>query len=172
MAKFLFQNLDAEIRALMLQEIQNDVQAEKLFLSDRLNEQGKASYQNYLIQCVESSDEEVLEQLLTLNEHFKPTYLRLDKPAKMPSNASNLLCSSEFNRYYIRAVCILGLNNSIEDVEIYRARESSRTRPESEAKIGTFLSCKDLLDDLRNSIGTEPKLFPEINSGLCVKINL
>jgi len=172
MAKFNFLNLDSETRTLMLQEIQSDFENGKLYLSDRLNEIGKENYHPFLVQCVESSDEEVFEQLLTLNEHFNPTYFRQGKPVKMPSNASTLLCSSEFNRYYIRAICIRALNNSIEEVEIYRARESSWTRAESEAKIGTFLSSQDLLDDLRTSIGSEPKLFPEINSGLCLKISI
>lgn len=170
MAKFNFLNLDAETRRLMLLEIESDLSSQRLYVSDRLNDIGKKSYQNYLIQSVKEGDEESLEKLLDIATHFNSTYLRQGKAVKMPSNASTLLCQSEFNRYYIRAICQRAINDKIETLEIYRARESSWTRQESEAKIGSTISAKDLLQDLRESIGIEPKLFPEINSGLCAKI--
>jgi hypothetical protein len=170
MAKFNFSNLDSETRDLMLSEIKNDINDENLYISERLNEDGQENYESYLIKSVKSGDEETLEELLDINSHFNATYLRQGNPVKMPSNASKLLSQSEFNRYYIRAICLKAIKNDIEFVEIYRARESSWTRPESEAKIGNKISAKELLNDLRNSIGTEPKLFPEINSGLSIKI--
>ena len=170
MAKFKFQNLDDETRELMLTEIQSDIEHSKLYISERLNQLGKDNYKGYLLKSVKEGDEEILEKLLDINTHFKPTYLRQGEIVKMPSNASKLLAQSEFNRYYIRAICIRALNNNKNEVQISRARESSWSRPESEAKIGTFISAKDLLEDLRNSIGTAPKLFPDINSGLSVKL--
>src|ERR1044072_1856616 len=170
MGKFNFQNLDEETRKLMLEEIEDDIRQQKLYLSDRLNITGQENYQNYLLLSVTSGDEATFEKLLDINTHFNPTYLRLGKPVRMPSNASALLCQSEFNRYYIRALCLKAVSGNIENVQIYRARDSSWARPESEAKIGSFISAADLLEDLRESVGIEPKLFPEINSGLCVKI--
>lgn len=170
MAKFDFRNLDEETRQLMLSEIQSDIEHNKLYVSDRLNDIGKTNYPILLIKSVETCDEESLEKLLDISINFNDTYLRQGKPVKMPSNAATLLSQSEFNRYYIRAICLKALNKNIYNIQIYRARESSWVRPESEAKIGTTISAKDLLEDLRNSIGVEPKLFPEINSGLSVKI--
>lgn len=169
MAKFHFLNLDSETRKLMLSEIQNDIEQEKLYISQRLNETGQERYESYLIESITTGDEEMLENMLDIHTHFNSTYLRQDKTVKMPSNASKLLSQSEFNRYYIRALCLRAINEDHNSVEIYRARESSWTRPESEAKIGTFIGAQELLDDLRTSIGTEPKLFPGINSGLSVK---
>ncbi len=170
MAKFNYINLDDETRNLMLQEINADIGKGVLYLSDRLNDLGKEKYKLYLIDAVASKDEEELEKILDIVIHFNPTYLRQGKSVKMPTNASTILSQSEFNRYYIRAICLKAISNDIEQIEIYRARESGWSRSESEAKIGTFISAKDLLEDLRNSIGTEPKLFPEINSGLCIKL--
>ena len=154
----------------MLGEINSDIENGVLYYSDRLNNLGKENYQQYLIDSATSTDEEELEKMLDINTHFNVTYLRQGKPVKMPTNASTLLSQSEFNRFFIRAICLKAINDGIDNVEIYRARESSWSRPESEAKIGTFISAKDLLEDLRNSIGKEPKLFPEINSGLCIKL--
>jgi hypothetical protein len=169
MAKFNFINLDDDIRQLMLAEIQMDIDNNNLFISTRLNEKGRLYYQEYLMTSVTSGDEESFEKLLDIVDHFNPTFLRQEKVVRMPSNASTLVCQSEFCRFYIRALCLKAISNSVDTVEIYRARESSYVRPDSEAKIGTFLYAKDLLEDLRNSIGVEPKLFPEINSGLCIK---
>ncbi|MBN7816247.1 hypothetical protein [Algoriphagus pacificus] len=170
MAKFNFQNLDSKTRQLMLSEINSDIEQYRLYLSDRLNSTGRDNYVTYLIKSVMEGDESMLESMLDINTHFNPTYLRQGNPVKMPSNASTLLSQSEFNRYYIRAICLRAVNTGIEAVQIYRARESSWTRPESEAKIGSLISSAELLEDLRNSIGTEPKLFPDINSGLSVKL--
>lgn len=170
MAKFDFLNLDDTARNLMLLEIEHDINNQQLYISDRLNEIGRNNYHSYLVRSVKESDEAFFESLLDLNTHFNQSYLRQAKEVKMPSNASTLLCQSEFNRYYIRAICQRAINDGIETVEIYRARESSWTRPESEAKIGTTISAIDLLNDLRTSVGKESQLFPEINSGLCVKI--
>lgn len=169
MAKFNFQNLDGETRQLMLSEINSDIEQNRLYLSDRLNLVGRDNYKAYLIKAVTEGDESMLESMLDVNTHFNPTYLRQGKPVKMPSNASALLSQSEFNRYYIRAVCLRAVNSGIETVQIYRARVSSWTRPESEAKIGSLIPSVELLNDLRISIGREPELFPDINSGLSIK---
>jgi hypothetical protein len=171
MAKFNFVNLDQNVRSLMLAEIDDDIQADRLYISERLNESGKKLYRSFLIDAVTNSDEEAFERLFDLATHFNPTYVRQGKNVKMPSNAATLLCQSEFNRYYIRAVCRHAVANNITEVEIYRGRESSWSRSESEMKIGQKILAQDLLDDLRTSIGIEPSLLPEINSGLSVKIS-
>ena len=154
----------------MLSEIHSDIEQQRLFLSERLNETGRNNYEAYLIKSVIDGDERMLENLLDINTHFNPIYLRQGNPIKMPSNASTLLSQSEFNRSYIRAICLRAIENGIISVQVYRARESSWSRPESEAKIGSSISAIELLEDLRNSIGKEPKLFPDINSGLSVKL--
>lgn len=170
MAGFNFENLDDVTREFMLSEIQFDVEREMLYISDRLNGLGRANYQDFLIKSVTEGDEVMLEGLLDISRHFNSTELRKSGPAKVPSNASTLLSQSEFNRFYIRAVCARAIKQGVENVEVYRARQSSWSRPESEAKIGLAIPAKELLDDLRNSIGAEPNLLPDINSGLSVRI--
>jgi hypothetical protein len=170
MAKFNFLNLDEETRKLMLLEINSDIENGRLYLSDRLNALGQEKYPIYLTEVVTNSNEEALERLLDINTHFNSTYLRQGKHVKMPSNASALLSQSEFNRFYIRGLCLRAVSNNTDNVEVYRARESGFARPGSEARIGALILARDLLDDLRTSIGIEPKLFPEINSGLCIKV--
>ncbi|MEC5171543.1 hypothetical protein [Chryseobacterium nepalense] len=169
MASFNFLNLDDETRKFMMEEINYDIKNNNLFISERLNENGKKNYLSFLLQSVANGTEESFIILLS-KENFNESEMANGIIKKVPNNASTLLCQSEFNRYYVRALCLRALNQGLEKVEIYRARESSKARPESEAKIGSFLDSSELLSDLRNSIGKAPKLFPDINSGLSVKI--
>lgn len=170
MAKFNFKNLDEEVRALMIEEIQLDIAEDKLYISLRLNTFGANNYPEYLLQAAKEGDEETFETLLDINSCFNSHDMSKGKPSKMPKNASKLLCQSEFNRFYIRAVCRKSILENKSHVEIYRARESSWSRPDSDAKIGTSLSANELLDDLRRSIGAPPKVLPEVNSGLSVAL--
>lgn len=170
MANFTFLNLDDKTRNFMLDEINSDINNGKLYLSNRLNQNGKDNYPKYLLEAVRSGNEETFTSSLIQGDSFNETEIVQGKSKKIPNNAASLLCQSEFNRYYIRAICLRALNENQEEIEIYRGRESSWARPESEMLIGTNLNASDLLEDLRNSIGISPKLFPEINSGLTVKI--
>ncbi|MEM4711337.1 MAG: hypothetical protein QXL18_05305 [Candidatus Woesearchaeota archaeon] len=170
MEKFNFLNLDSETRQWMLSEIEFDKQRNQIYISDRLNELGKAKYLDFLIRSVKEGDEVMFENLLDFRTYFNSTDKRNDDTVKMPFNASKLLCQSEFNRYYIRAICLRAIYLEIKYVEVYRARESKKQRKESELRIGELIDAQELLEDLRNSIGKEPKLLPEINSGLSVKI--
>ena len=105
MANFNFVQLDEITRELMLSEINNDSKLGKLYISERLNYTGQENFESYLIEAVTSGNEQTLENLLNIDTHFNPTYLRQGKPIKMPVNAAKLLSQSEFNRYYIRAIC-------------------------------------------------------------------
>ncbi|QIK54463.1 hypothetical protein G7051_08965 [Dysgonomonas sp. HDW5B] len=170
MSKFNFLDLTDDVRQLMVEEINNDIAEEKLYISERLNEAGKEVYPNFLLETAIQGNEELLTSLLESDEYFNSTYLRQNKPVKMPSNAASLLAQSEFNRFYIRAVCRASINQNISEVEIYRARESSWARAGSEDQIGEKILAEDLLKDLRTSIGVQPQILPEINSGLSVKL--
>ncbi|MGB7528974.1 hypothetical protein [Sphingobacterium cellulitidis] len=170
MANFTFLNLDEETRKLMLDEINSDISKDKLYFSDRLSINGRENYTPFLLKSVKNGTEETFTNLMTQNDNFNETEVVQGKSKKVPNNAASLLCQNEFNRYYIRAICLRAINHKQEEIEIYRGRASSWARPESEMLIGTRLNAEDLLEDLRNSIGTSPKLFPEINSGLTVKL--
>jgi hypothetical protein len=169
MSSYTLHHLNDETRKHMLSEFNNDLSENKLYISSRLTDQGISYYPEYLRQAILSGDSESFQSDLDGIGHFNPTYLRQGKPVKMPSNAANLLASSEFNRYYIRGVCLNAIENGSLRVQIYRARESTYVRADSEARIGLFLDANELVNDLRITIGLEPHLLPEINSGLSVR---
>ncbi|MDR0571966.1 MAG: hypothetical protein LBG48_03910 [Rickettsiales bacterium] len=91
---------------------------------------------------------------------------------KVPSNASMTLAEGEFNRYYIRAVCLYALRNKIKNVIVYRAKMSDNPGPNSEAKIGKTIDSNILLNDLRKNIGVDSALSVPtgVNSGLSVRL--
>ena len=170
MSDFNFLNLTDDVRNFMIEEINSDIEKGVLYISSRLNEVGKEKFPTFLINAAKSGNDVNLQQDLQSSIYFNPTYLRQGKPVKMPSNSADLLAQGEFNRFYIRGICRKAVADGIETVEIYRARHSSWSRPESEIKIGRRISAKDLLEDLRKSVGEQPQILPEVNSGLSVKL--
>lgn len=171
MGSFNFLNLSESVRQKMLSEVDSDFAAGNLYISSRLNSQGCESYLAYLKESIQNGSEETLESLIKQNDCLNKIEVHNGVTKKVPKNAAQLIAQSEFNRFYIRAVCLEAIEKGITDVEVYRARESSWARPESEALLGCKVNAADLLTDLRASIGASPQLLPDINSGLSVKID-
>jgi hypothetical protein len=172
---FVFTHLDATTRPLMLSEIDLDVTAASLYVSDRLNPSGQACYAALLREAARSHDETWLAQQLRIRDCFNLTYQRR-KPTggftdvRMPSNAQEMLAEGEFNRFYIRGVCQRAINEGVTQLVVYRAKFVRDPRPESESKIGSAVSPPALLDDLRRNTGIDTALGLPAgpSSGLCV----
>jgi len=172
---FHLENLE-EVREEMIAEIKSDIDAGRLYISDRLNDEGRAKYPDLLLEAARSGNVDSFINSLGM-QYFNTHYLRR-KPkggyteAKMPYNANVTLCEGEFNRFYIRAVCLKALNTGQKFVTAYRARSSTNPRPESIAIEGKQFDAKKLLDDLRENIGVDTALGlpPGPNSGMSVKL--
>jgi hypothetical protein len=172
-----YRNLDERTRNLMLSEIERDVTSNKLFLSDNLNPQGEHDYPDLLRNAVKTGTDVTLAADIKsrLNTHEKPRQLKtgaFSKPPVMRSNAHEMLAEGEFNRFYIRAVCLRAIEDGIAQVIVYRGKQVEHARSASEAKIGQAVSAKQLLDDLRASIGVDTALGLPAgpNSGLSVHL--
>jgi hypothetical protein len=158
----------------MLAEFTRDQEAGGLYESPRLSPAGKAAYPEVLRGAIERGDDETLQRELEapgmLNAHDTP-YVKNGKlvTPKMNRQAPQTMAEGEFNRFYIRALCLVVKEEGGKQVEVFRARQSSWARPESEALIGKLLDVEELLDDLRSHIGEEPSLLPYVNSGLSVR---
>ena len=88
------------------------------------------------------------------------------------SNASEVFAEGEFNRFYIRALCKRVISDNKGRLEIYRAKQVSNPRIESEMMIGRIIDPSKLLDDLRTNIGVDTVLGLPCgpNSGLSIRI--
>lgn len=97
-----------EVRPAMLSEIQADVNLSNLYISDRLNDDGRNAYPLILLEAARSSNITGFEDALHMG--YFNSHSQRKKPkggyslVKMPFNANAMLCEGEFNRFYIRGV--------------------------------------------------------------------
>jgi hypothetical protein len=170
------QNLDDVTREYMLSEIERDTAVGNVYLSAYLSSEGRSEYPDLLRCAVIDGDDATLADALARTPGLFVSHYEKKKPkggftiAKVPVTAPTTCAEGEFNRFYIRALCRRVVDGGGGVVEVYRARESSWARPESEALIGAHLDAADLLEDLRSHIGEAPTLLPEVNSGLSVRL--
>lgn len=155
----ILKNLNERTRKEMLSEVEMDIKNGVLYISERLNIHGKEFYPALLIESIKNGDDSTLANALRKGL-FNPTYQRKNPKggftnAKMPVNAPESLAEGEFNRFYIRALCKIVIETGEGRLKVYRARLSQHPRPESERKIGYEVDAIQLLNDLRNNVGTE-----------------
>lgn len=170
-------NLDQTTREKMLIEIEDDINNDKLYLSARLSSIGKNQYPSLLKDAAENHDDAWLASQLRLNRRMNETEQRRNrsrgfKTVNVPVNAPDTLAEGEFNRFYIRGLCLRAIEQNINHLIIYRAKVVSNPRAESEAKINSQIDPNNLLSDLRTNIGIDTALGLPAgpNSGLSVKL--
>ena len=172
-----YDHLDDRVRKLMLKEVDIDEAKGRLFLSPRLNAEGTRLYEGLLRKAVKSHDDDWLASELEAKDCIKygeARRLKSDKTilARTPNDASVIIAEGEFNRFYIRALCVLAIEDGIESVEIVRGRHPASPRPESERLVGSMFPASKLLDDLRRHSGVETALGVPAgpHSGLTVRL--
>jgi hypothetical protein len=170
-------NLDERTRKLMLAEYDADAASGRLYLSRRFSDEGKKQYPGLLKSAIQEGNDETLALALAKTGFWKTTEKRVGRTGqvtypKVPATASQTFVEGEFNRFYIRGLCLRAIEDQIAQLVIYRAKEVAQPRRESEARIGKKLPAERLLDDLRRNIGVDTALGvpPGPNSGLSVKL--
>ena len=157
----------------MLSELDRDIEEGSLYLGKDLSDAGQQRYPDFLREAIENGDDNMLEARLSEPGIFNAMGLRQGKPVKVPSNAPQRLAEGEFNRFYIRGLCLRAIEEGIGQVVVYRARASSSPRQESEELIGSSLDAEALLNDLRENMGIDTAfgLPPGPNSGLSARLS-
>jgi len=169
-------NLDAATRNRMLDEINRDIAGDALYISPRLSERGRRDYPSLLLAAVENGDAASLAAELRvpgrLNAMETATRNGKTFTKQVPVNAPETMAEGEFNRFYARGLCLRAMEEGLQEVIVYRAKDVASPRPESDAKIGAAVNAAGLLDDLRARIGVEPALGipPGPGSGLSVRL--
>lgn len=166
-----------DVRSEMIMEINADIAMGKLHLSDWLNDEGKQQYPGKLLEAAKSLDIDGF--ISSFGMEFFNSHHSRKKPkggysqVRMPRTANITLCESEFNRFYIRAVCLKAISIGDTTITAYRARPSGHPRQESIAIDNKQFDASKLLNDLRTSIGvaTALGLPPGPNSGMSVRLN-
>ena len=157
------ENLDhPNVRELMLREFEKDVTEGRIYLSPRLKEDSHQTYLDLVREAIKSEDADSFAIQILARDCLKKTEQRR-KPsggwttARVPRTAHITLAEGEFNRYYLRALCLKAIEEDAK-IEVYRAKPVSRPRAESQALIGRRLDPRPLLEDLRIHIGVDTAL--------------
>ena len=155
---FRFPQLDDQTRALMLEEI--DLEGEDLKRGVCVTPRGFEDYPSLLRDAASSGTERDLMDALNQN----------DRITTSPVNAAERLAGTEFNRFYVRAVCRKANKHGTNEVVVIRARPSKNPRGASEAIVGETRAAQTLRDVLRTSNGVGDALgVADVNSGLSVR---
>lgn len=172
---FDFRNLDEKTRGMMLQEVFLDEQNNNIYISPRLNSHGENVYINLLRDAIRNGTDSELAFALNQNNCFKLEENRNtktgNKMVKIPYNANETLAEGEFNRFYIRGLCLRAIDEQ-KKLQIYRAKQVSHPRSQSQLLVGNMVNPINTLNDLRTNQGIDASfgLPPGPNSGLCVEL--
>ena len=167
-------NLDAVTRKYMLDKIESDERAGRLYISSRLSNRGASDYPALLKAAATAADDSFLANELRAPGRLNPTEPRNTKNgvtwAKVPITAPETMAEGEFNRFYARGLCRRAIDEGKPKVRVYRAKQVMNPRSLSEALLGQLFEAEKLLEDLRVHIGTDTSLgLPDgPNSGLSI----
>lgn len=170
-----YKSLDAKTREYMKAEFDYDSNNSSVYYSKRFTDAGKDYYKLKMVDHILNGDDSSLAEDLRNNNCFELYELKNTAKgpvqAKVPVTAADTFSEGEFNRFYIRALCLRALAEGGKLI-VYRGRLSSNPRPESEVLIGTELDPTNLLADLRANIGMDTilKLPAGPNSGLTIEL--
>ncbi len=172
---FHFDDLDLHTRALMLDEVDRDTRLGVLYRSRRLSRRGEAAYLPALREAVCRGNERTLARAISSGQMLDAYELGHRKgrvfAKRVPRDAHRTLAEGEFNRFYLRALCVRAEEEGYRQLEIYRAKSVTTPRPESQARLGTRVEIRGLLRALRTRIGVDTALgLPAPNSGLSARI--
>lgn len=170
-----YRDLNEKVRLFMVDEIDHDTAQVAMYLSPRLSAVGLQDYPSLLREAAETRDDRWLEWELGKHGRLNATEQRRKKnggfsTVNVPYTAPQILAEGEFNRYYVRGLCRLAMEEGIPELTVYRAKEVENPRSVSQSLIGTTIGATALLDDLRTHQGVDTalRLPPGPNSGLSV----
>lgn len=167
---FVFENLDEKTRALMLQELEYDLERGTIFFDIRLKEAAKARYIELLTEALNHGTPETFSEAILEQQLLKETETRDLGERQIRAKISNIahynIGEGEFSRYYMRAICLFAIEKGVDEVEVYRAKQVSKPRPAGAER----MKAKELLDQLRTTNISVKGSFPGPNSGKSIRL--
>ena len=170
-----YDNLDPATRRAALAELDADRAAGRVLVSERLRPGTQERYVELLHDGLRYYDDQWLEERigdLLVGFETRRTKSGGQTTARLPADAARMLAESDFNRYYMRGVCMRAVEEGRENVVVYRARLSLEPRSTSSELEGKELPARQLLEELRGmtreSLASATLGRP--NSGLSVRL--
>jgi hypothetical protein len=148
-----------ELRRLMVAELHWAVEHGKLYYSQYFTEAGRKEYPLLLQKALLNGNPDSLEESLNHSGCLHPS---------SPKNAAQTFAWDEFNKYYMRALCLLAQNLAGYALVVARGRHSENPKRESSRLMGHSKDPATFLATLRNI----PKVNPfGANSGLTLELH-
>lgn len=147
-----------EVRRLMLAELHRAVEHNKLYCSSYFTEADCQRYPLLLQKALLVGTPDTLEESLNQHACFRPG---------SPKHAAQTFAWDEFNKYYLRALCLLVQALAGYELVVARGRHSENPKPGSRRLLGQKKDPVAFLAALRNV----PKVNPfGANSGLTLEL--
>jgi hypothetical protein len=173
-----YENLDQTVRQHMLDELESDIRSNNYYKSKRLRVGMENEWLDIFKKAVELHNDAWLEsqirilKILVEREEQSRNGKIIEKD--VPHDAAETLATGEFNRLYMRGICLDVISSSKNEVEVYRGKSVAHARSESQQLIGKKLKADLLLKELRDfnkNIGVDAALGlpPGPNSGISIK---
>lgn len=170
-----YEKLDTTVRRYMDEEFRNDEQRNRLYFSPRVNEESRETYSQILERALAYGDDNSLAVELKEKSVMKQKERRMNPlggilEVNMPINAPNELAEGEFQRYYLRALCVKAINEGINRLKIVSEKPIETLPDDQKAKVGKIINPKDLLADLRENSYVNSRFgIPDPKAGLTVE---
>lgn len=171
---FEFANLDDKTRSYMLRAIEDAERADQINYSTRLNAKGKEQWLGLLEQAAREHNEHWLAYELEANRLIKGFEVS-ERPLgsysirHVPHTAAQTMAEGQFNRFYMLGLCKRAREEGIKQLEVYRAKQSAKPRPESEALVGLRLPVEIVEPQLRDDAASQKSLLIQPNSGISLR---
>jgi hypothetical protein len=172
-----YDNLDRETRAFMVSEIR----AGGLYRGPRLNGVGVRRWPLLLEEAARWHNDDWLGRQLTEQGLIGDSELNLPwsgrrilESIKVKISAT-LLAEEEFNRFYLRGLCVRAIQSGIPSLEIYCGKDAAQPTQEFEERIGASINAEALLRALRckKFVSLEQSVFgisANTSSGLTARL--
>ncbi len=172
---FDFVNLDEKTRSYMLRAIEEAEHNGQIDYSPRLNAAGKEQWLGLLEQAAREHDEHWLAYELEARRLIKGFEVS-ERPVgsysikHVPHTAAQTMAEGQFNRFYMLGLCRRAKDEGISQLQVYRAKESGKPRPESQALIGLRLPVEVVDAQLRDDEASKKSLLIQPNSGISLRL--
>ncbi len=162
----------------MIAELNFDISNNKAYINPFLKQEGQTRYLELLRPALTEGNVESFAAAIAANDLLieKHIYTKEGREieAYVPATFNTTLAAGEFNRYYMRALCVISKQQDKLFVEIYRAKAVKRARLEKDDRIGRRIEPQVLLADLRQTSFERPSAFglggPNSGLSICIPV--
>lgn len=172
---FNFENLDKKTRRYMLEAIEEAESSGDIYFSKRFNDKGSEEWVSLLKEAAGEHNEHWLAFQLEDKNLMKglegsrtPSGGYTIK--HVPHTAAETMAEGQFNRFYILGLCKRAKAENIFELEVYRARESTQPRSQSQTLIGSNISVDNVESQLIEVTESFKSPLVKPNSGISVKL--